>query len=159
MTRILTETPLWVWPLFVLLVVVGLRARQTREVPMFAFYCLPLLGISAVSAVMALNAGLLVWGAFALAYAMGAVAGYRVQGRWVLGRRGRMVCLAGESLTLSMMMLVFGASFVGGFLEAAAPQVYAGAFFQACFAAVVAVSSGSFAGRALRVGRSAPQML
>jgi uncharacterized membrane protein len=94
-----------------------------------------------------------VWGVFALAYGIGAWGGYLVQQRWVLGRTGLMVRLAGESLTLSMMMLVFGANFVGGFLEAVAPEVQGSAVFAMLFATVLALSSGSFAGRAVRVAR------
>lgn len=115
------------------------------------FYGLPFLGISALSAVAGLGAGPLVWGAFLLAYIVGVRGGYLVQRKWLLGREGRRVRLAGESLTLSMMMLVFGASFVGGFLQSAAPAVYDSVWFGVIFAAVLGVSSGSFTGRAVRV--------
>ena len=158
MSAILTETPVWVWPLFILLVVLGLRARHERMVPIALFYTLPLLGLSALNAVSGLSAGTAIWAVFAAAYGVGAYGGYLVQRHWVLGRVGTKVRLSGESLTLTMMMLVFGANFVGGFLEAVAPQVYAGTLFQGIFAAVVAVSSGSFAGRALRVWRGVPQV-
>ena len=158
MSAILTETPVWVWPLFILLVVLGLRARHERMVPIALFYTLPLLGLSALNAVSGLSAGTAIWAVFAAAYGVGAYGGYLVQRHWVLGRVGTKVRLSGESLTLTMMMLVFGANFVGGFLEAVAPQIYAGPLFQGIFATVVAVSSGSFAGRALRVWRGVPQV-
>lgn len=79
--------------------------------------------------------------------------GYLVQCQWVLGREGRKVRLAGESLTLTMMMLVFGANFVGGFLQSVGPNIYSSIWFGAIFAVVLGVSSGSFTGRALRVWR------
>lgn len=151
MSAIITGTPVWVWPLFILLVVLGLRARHERSVPSGLFYALPLLGLSALNAVFGLSAGPLIWAVFAAAYGAGSYGGYLVQRRWTLGREGARVRLAGENLTLTMMMLVFGTNFVGGFLEAVTPQVYAGLSFQMIFAAVVALSSGSFAGRAVRV--------
>ncbi len=153
MSAIITETPFWVWPLFLLLLAVGLRARHERFVPVGLFYGLPLLGLSALNAVLGLSAPPLIWAIFAFAYAGGVYGGYSIQGRWILGRDNARVRLAGESLTLTMMMLVFGANFVGGFLEAVSPQVHGGTLFQVVFAAVVALSSGSFAGRALRVWR------
>lgn len=153
MSAIITGTPIWVWPLFILLLVLGLRARHERMVPIGLFYALPLLGLSALSAVAGLSAGPFIWLVFAAAYAAGTYGGHLVQRHWVLGREGHKVRLAGESLTLIMMLLVFGANFVGGFLEAVAPQIYAGSMFQIIFAAVVALSSGSFTGRALRVWR------
>lgn len=155
MSAIITGTPIWVWPLFILLLVLGLRARHERMVPIGMFYALPLLGLSALNAVMGLKAGPLIWLAFAVAYGAGTYGGYLVQRHWVLGREGHKVQLAGEYLTLTMMMLVFGANFVGGFLEAVTPQIYAGVLFQVIFASVVALSSGSFAGRALRVWKDA----
>lgn len=154
MTQILNGTPVWVWPLFIALLVVGLRARHARQVPVALLYGLPLMGLSGVSAVAGLSAGLAVWGVFALFYLLGCSGGYAVQQCWILGRSGRMVYLAGESLTLVMIMCVFLANFVGGFLQAVAPQIYGGLVFQILFAAVVAVSSGSFAGRALRVAKA-----
>ncbi|WP_298857409.1 hypothetical protein [uncultured Sulfitobacter sp.] len=155
MSAVLTGTPIWVWPLFILLVILGLRARHERLVPIIMFYALPLLGLSALNAVVGLSAGPPIWVVFALSYGAGIYGGYLIQRGWVLGREGRRVRLAGESLTLTMLMLVFGANFVGGFLEAVAPQVYGSNGFQIIFAAVVALSSGSFAGRALRVWKEA----
>ncbi len=157
MSALITQTPIWVWPLFILLVVLGLRARHKRLVPIAMFYALPLLGFSALNAVYGLGAGPSIWVIFAAAYGAGIYGGYLVQRQWILGRDGHRVLLAGESLTLTMMMLVFGASFVGGFLEAVAPQTYSSLGFQVIFASVVALSSGSFAGRALRVWRGVPQ--
>lgn len=151
MSALFTGTPIWVGPLFILLLVLGLRARHARMVPVVLFYALPLLGLSALNAVVEVSAGSAVWAVFISAYVMGIAGGYRVQRRWVLGRAGRCVHLAAENLTLVMMMCVFGANFVAGFLAAVAPQVYAGSAFAVVFTAIVALSSGSFAGRALRV--------
>ena len=55
MSAIITETPVWVWPLFLLLLAVGLRARHERFVPVGLFYGLPLLGLSALNAVLGLS--------------------------------------------------------------------------------------------------------
>tara|TARA_B110000977_G_C11051607_1_gene482558 strand:- start:1765 stop:2037 length:273 start_codon:yes stop_codon:yes gene_type:complete len=71
MSEILTGTPLWVWPLFILLVVLGLRARHERMVPIVMFYALPLLGLSALNAVAGLSAGAVIWVVFVLAYGAG----------------------------------------------------------------------------------------
>lgn len=59
--------------------------------------------------------------------------------------------LAGENLTLCVMMLVFWANFAGGFMRAVVPDAYACPVFHVIFAALLAASCGSFAGRALRV--------
>jgi hypothetical protein len=71
----------------------------------------------------------------------------------LLGREGRRVRLKGESLTLLVMMVVFWANFAGGLTQAIAPQIYNDTGFHAVFAFILALSTGSFAGRALRVWR------
>jgi len=76
-----------------------------------------------------------------------------VQRRWLLGREASRVRLAGESLTLSVMMLVFWANFAGGVMRAVAPQTYGNPVFHIIFAGLLAASCGSFAGRALRIWR------
>lgn len=151
MSGLVTGTPIWVWPLLVVLLVVGLRARHEREVPALLVYLLPLLGLSALRSVAGLGPVLAVWGIFALAYGAGVMGGYRMQGRFVLARAGRRVRLAGETVTLALMMLIFAANFSAGFMKAVAPAVYGNSLFHAGFAVVVALASGSFAGRAIRV--------
>ena len=79
MSELITQTPIWVWPLFILLVVLGLRARRERLVPLAMFYALPLLGFSALNAVIGLAAGPSIWVIFAVAYGAGIYGGYLVQ--------------------------------------------------------------------------------
>ncbi|MGC1505133.1 MAG: hypothetical protein WA782_13475 [Sulfitobacter sp.] len=153
MTQFLTGAPIWVWPLLALLIFVGLRARQERTAPALLIYLLPLLGLLALRSVAALPAGVWVWLVFVLFYGLGACAGHHLQSRWLLDREGRMVQLAGENLTLLVMMIVFWANFAGGVLLAVAPDVYDNSMFQAGFAAILALSAGTFAGRAFRVWR------
>ncbi|MEQ6203627.1 hypothetical protein ABMC88_11290 [Sulfitobacter sp. HNIBRBA2951] len=155
LTGIFTGAPLFVWPLLAGLVFLGLRARQARSVPVAAFYALPLMVLLGVRTTSALPAGVWIWAVFALAYGAGAVAGFLLQARWTLGREGTRVRLSGESLTLLVVMVLFWANFVSGALEAVAPAVYLHPLFQAAFAALLAMGSGSFAGRALHVLRLA----
>ena len=158
MTQIITGAPIWVWPLLALLVLLGLRARHTRSVPVVLIYTLPLLAIMPLRSTAALEAAVWIWLVFAAAFIAGAWGGYSIQGKWLLGFEGQMVRLEGESLTLIVMMVVFWANFAGGILDAVAPEVYASSSFQAPFVAIIAASSGTFGGRALRTffaGRAA----
>ena len=151
MTQIFASAPIWVWPLLAALIFVGLRARHERTVPVVLIYGLPALGVLALRSTAALPAGAALWVVFALAYGVGLWGGYVLQQRWLLRREGARVRLAGESLTLVVMMIVFGANFAGGVLQAVAPEIYGNSVFHVIFATLVAASSGSFAGRAFRV--------
>jgi hypothetical protein len=153
MTQLITGAPIWVWPLLVGLILVGMRARKPRTAPAAVLYLLPLLGILALRSVASLPAGSWIWVVFVVLYAAGVWIGYLLQGRWVLGRTGQRVQLAGENLTLVVVMLVFWANFVGGLLQAVAPHIYSNPVFHAGFAAVLALGAGTFAGRAVRVWR------
>lgn len=151
MTQLITGAPIWVWPLLALLVFAGLRARQDRTAPVALVYGLPALGFLGVRSTAALSAEGWIWLLFAVCYVFGCWGGYQLQRRWVLGREGRVVHLAGESLTLCVMMLMFWANFAGGVLQTVAPQIYGSSLFYVIFVAVLASASGSFAGRAVRV--------
>ena len=129
MSGIITGAPIWVWPLLALLVFIGLRARRTRKAPVGLVYALPLLGALALRSTAALPADGWIWLVFAAAYVSGGWGGYLLQQGWLLGREGRMVRLAGENLTLAVMMLVFWANFAGGFLRAVAPGIYGAPVF------------------------------
>lgn len=153
MTQLLTGAPLWVWPLLALLVFTGLRARQERMAPVLLIYLMPLLGLLALRSVAGLPAGGWVWLVFGVFYCAGVWAGQALQARWILERRGRMVRLAGENLTLVVVMVVFWANYASGVLMTFAPEVLGNNVFQACFTVLVALATGSFAGRALCVWR------
>lgn len=157
MAQIFTGAPIWVWPLLIVLIAVGMRARRTRFAPTALIYALPLLAIMPLRSTAELGMGLSGWAVFAVAYAAGAAGGFKAQRAWLLGFNGRMVRLAGESLTLAVMMVVFWSNFVAGFMAAVAPQLYDTLVFQGLFVAILAVASGSFAGRAAQVFVQAPR--
>ena len=154
MTQFITGAPIWVWPLLLLLVVVGLRARKRRMAPVALIYLLPLLGVMTLRSIAVMPAGLWIWLVFGTGYGAGILLGHHLQGRWLLGREGNRIDLAGETVTLATMMGVFWANFVGGTFQAVAPDVYANPAFQGAFAALLALCAGIFAGRALRVWRN-----
>ena len=57
MVQVMTGAPLWVWPLLVVLVMGGARARRNRWVPVGMVYALPLLGVLGPRTVLSLPAG------------------------------------------------------------------------------------------------------
>ncbi|MGQ3354343.1 MAG: hypothetical protein ACT6XY_08185 [Phreatobacter sp.] len=147
---ILTSTPLWVWPLFALLVFVGLTSRRERSLPMAVVFLLPAIGLVTLPTLAAMPHPGVALAAYGLAYAAGAATGYRLQGRWVLAKGDGRARLAGESLTLAGMMTLFSAKFVHGAMAAMAPAAVSGITYVATFAAVTGVAAGLFGGRALR---------
>lgn len=153
MTTLITGAPLWVWPLFVVLLLAGLRARHTREVRVVLIYALPLLGLLALRSVSAVGGGVWVWAVFAIAYGAGALAGHQMQKHWTLARAGRKVRLAGETVTLLVMMVLFWVNFAVGVLQATAPAVVTRPEFLAALCILLGGCAGTFAGRALRIWR------
>lgn len=154
MTQFLTGAPVWVWPLLVVLILVGLRARKERFAPVLLIYGMPALGLLGLRSVAALPAETWIWALFAVGYGLGCWGGYVLQRRWLLGRDGSMVQLAGEDLTLTVMMIMFWANFAVGVLQAVAPQLYGSSLFHVIFVGILACAGCSFAGRALRVWRT-----
>ena len=150
MTQILLNTPVWVWPLLAILIAVGLRARHTRIVPLWLLYVLPVLALLPLHATASLGAGGWVWAVFTVAFCAGAGGGFFLQGRWLLGRVGTKLQLAGENITLVVLMVIFFANFVLGFLTATAPALAASPMFHTVFVVVIASCGGTFSGRALR---------
>lgn len=146
--------PLWVWPLLVLLVVVGLRATRQRNTPVLPLYFLPLLGFLSLNAVSRFHAGPVIWLVFAGAYGLGAWLGFGFQGKVLLEKTGNRVTLRGEWLTFGLMMVLFWMNFAGGVMRAVAQDIYNGPAFQFGFAGVAGLAAGVFLGRAVRVLRS-----
>lgn len=155
-TEMLTRAPVWVWPLLVLLLAVGLRARRDRESPVLPIYLMPLMGILTLVAVLRLEPGLPVWLVFGLAWALGLGAGYRLQGGLTLARRPGRVTMRGEWMTLAVLMAVFWTAFGWNVAMAVAPLVTALIGVQMAWVALAGALSASLAGRALRVALTRP---
>lgn len=150
---VVTGAPVWVWPLLAGLLALGLHAGRDRESPVLPFYLLPLLGVSSLATAAGMSGGWPVWLGFGAAYAVGALAGYRAQGRWVRGRMPGRVALRGEWVTLSAIMLLFWSAFGWNLAAALAPQTMAALAPQLLWAVLAGVAAGSFPGRGLRVVR------
>lgn len=151
---IISNIPIWVWPLFLLLLFFGLRATKERQSPIWPLYLLPLLGLLALNTASRLDGAILVWGVFPIAYIAGVLIGYSKQKGWLLSRQGSRITLAGEWMTLVTMMIVFWMNFFAGFLKAVAPELSESNMFILVFVVLTACASGIFLGRGWYVLRN-----
>lgn len=151
---ILSNIPLWVWPLFVLLLLVGLRATRTRRAPLVLILALPLLGALSLRALSALPDPQIVWSLWPLGLLTGTLLGYRLQTRWLIARQGAWVHLRGEWLTLILTMVIFWSNFATGMAQAITAALVAGLAFQAGLALLLGGCAGTFLGRAIRTLRA-----
>lgn len=149
--HVLLGAPLWVWPLLAGLVWYGLRASKARKTSAIAVYLLPLLGAISINTVLEMPNQQLVWIAYAVAYAAGAVMGFVLQRRWLIEKSGMQVELAGEWFTLVVLMVIFWMNFANGTFSVIAPNLYANRVFLGVFALIVGAASGTFGGRAIKV--------
>jgi len=145
-----TGAPVWVWPLLALLIFVGYRSSKARSIPITLVYLLPLLGVFTLETVHSLPVPAAAWTGFGLGYILGIFVFYRWQENWLVGLEGRSVLVAGEWITLAILMVIFWANFVSETIKAISYGTYESALFGACFAAVLGFASGSFLGRSVR---------
>ncbi len=148
---IVKGVPFWVWPLLAFLVWYGLRATRDREVPVWPFYVMPLIGVLSFNAVYGLGQGNLLWLVFVLAYFFGVFWGHKAQRRLILSRGEGRVTLSGEWVTFTLLMLVFWMNFAGGVAQAIAPEFYGSFGFALAVALVGGGAGGSFLGRSIGV--------
>ncbi|MFK7902056.1 MAG: hypothetical protein AB8B49_04350 [Nitratireductor sp.] len=146
-----SNTPIWVWPLLVLLIAIGIRSSKTRYAPIALFYGLPFMGLLGLNGILRLEHVLLGIAAYALSMLLGALYGYRLQSALILGRAGNKVHLKGEWLTLVCLLLIFASNFVSGVLGATAPMIAASVWFCILFSLVVGFAGGSFVGRSFQI--------
>ena len=154
MIQFFANVPIWVFPLFILLLYLGLRARKDRSVPIFLVAALPLLGILTVRNIIALEPPIWVWWVAAISYAIGINAGVILQRNWIIARTARVVEIKGEWITLTAMMVIFTAGFVNGFLSATMPALTQTAIFLTLFTFLTCAMSGQFMGRAIATLRA-----
>lgn len=151
LNSILGGAPLWVWPLLAVLVLFGLKATRSREVPGLPIYLLPLLGLLSVNAISSLSPSGIIWGAFGAAYLVGALAGFRFQRGVISYKSVGRITLKGEWITFTILMTIFWMNFVGGVVKAVSSDTYLSIGFHMAFSSIAGLAAGSFIGHALRV--------
>lgn len=152
-----SNIPVWVLPLFLWLLFLGLRATRTRTVPIVLICALPLLGLLTVRNIASLAPPLWIVMLALAVYIFGAWLGMRAQRKWIIARHGMKLEVRGEWVTLAAMMVLFLAGFALGAATAIAPGIAANVVFAAAFCSVTALVSGQFLGRAIasfRAGQS-----
>jgi hypothetical protein len=149
-SRILAGAPVWVWPLLVLLVVLGIVASRDRTRSAVPMYFLWLPGLLSVRSVYALDAPGSVWAVFGGACLAGAWLGDRFQRRIIVAKQGAMIKVRGEWLTLGVMMVIFWMNFASGVVRAISPETVASPVYMSVFAVLAGLAAGSFSGRSLR---------
>lgn len=146
--------PIWVWMILTAIVGLGLMSMRTRQSHAALFLALPLLGLLGLKAMLSLDPAPVVWLVFALAYGGGVGLGLWAQRRWILSVESARVRLAGEPVTLILMLTLFMMNFAMGVATAIAPDIVAGPSIQIGFAAIQGAISGMFLGRSMAVFRA-----
>ncbi len=153
-----TRAPIWVWPLLLWMIWVGVKAMRARTVAIWFYWMLPFFALLSVRGRLEAAAPEVDLPVYAVAYALGLAFGYWFQGGVIVERTAKQVSVKGEPLTLVMMMAIFWMNFVSGVIEAISPDLMTSFVTIAILAAISGAVSGQFAGRALRVLR-APQSM
>lgn len=151
LTKLFTEAPIWVWPLFIFIIIIGLRTTKTREIHIGFYYALPLLGLTTISNIFAMPNTLIAAICFFASYLIAAAAAFKLQKQWILNIKQSRVRVAGEWLTFTSLMLIFGLNFIRSILEATNPNIYNSMIFIALFSSIAGLVAGSFLGRSLRI--------
>lgn len=148
---IVSNIPIFVWPLFALLVFVGLRASTTRVMPIAIFYGLPFIGLAVVPTLIRIGLSPHSLVTFIAAYSLGALFGFNIQKNLVTGVDAGRVAIKGEWLTMMTVMTIFFSNFALGTISAVKPELATNIFFLTGFLCLVGFCSGTFLGRSLRV--------
>jgi hypothetical protein len=158
MIQILLGTPIWVYPLFILTIWLGVSAARQSTRDMMALLRLPLIFLvwSIASLLMGSNTGMfaiLIWLGGA---SLGAGVGYtlfRTANLVLNAEGGRSVIVPGTWFTLIFSVTIFAINYLFGYLRATAPELLLSAPYFIMMPAISGVSSGVFVGQTAAYAR------
>lgn len=143
--------PVWVWPLLVALIALGISRMRDREMPVWRLMLLPAMLLG--SMLITLLTGSL--NGFGLA-AMAAGLGLGLAAGWMSQRRveatrldGNRVLVRGEMVSLIAILVIFASRFANGALAGIAPHLLESPGVAELFVAVPVMCAGVMAARAL----------
>ena len=149
-----TRAPIWVWPLLIWMIWEGVSAMRRRSVAIWVFWMLPFFALISVRGRLEAASPEIDLPVYFALYALGVALGHRFQGRVLVERGARQVVVEGEALTLITLMVIFWMNFTRGVIEAISPDLLVDPRMIAALAGISGLTSGQFAGRALRVLRA-----
>ena len=157
LSQILTNTPKWVFVLFVVLLALGIVQFRTRTMPLRRVIIMPIvflaLSLSGVVTAFGWSAEPLVaWAAGYMLIAWLMVQGLPSQGH-SYDATTRKFTVAGSSLPLALMMGIFFLKYFVGVSKGIHADFTEQAFFPIGIALLYGAFSGAFAGRAWRLIR------
>jgi hypothetical protein len=147
----LSHTPIWVYPLFVFLILRGLRSLRPREVTLGALAIIPglfmIAGLATLASRFAVTAS--VYGAWLVALAVGAGLGWLLlHRRHIAVDRARGVLLRPADYTILPLILAsFAAKYAFGTLSFIHPDLVHQASFGMIQGAIYGFFSGIFVGK------------
>ena len=148
MATLVSNIPLWVYPLFLGLLWLGLRATRDRSVSLLLMLALPLLGLLGLNRAWSLTAADTAVTGFVVAMMLGAGIGFMLQRRWIIAHEGTRLRVRGEWVTLLSMMSMFLLSFATGMMQGVGLTAVETVGFAAVYGACAGAISGVFLGRA-----------
>lgn len=157
--EILRRTPVWVWPLFVLLLYLGYTQTRTRPVPAARIAVLPVLmpGLSIAGMLSVFGANAIALGCW-LAALLATAASMRAIGapRGVTySPDARSFTVPGSWWPLALIMAIFFTRYAVTVALAMNPSLSQLALFAVAVSVTYGLPSGFFIGRALNIWRSA----
>lgn len=148
---VFANAPIWVWPLFFVLLGIGIFSSKERDSSAIPYLFYPAFGLTALGSIGDLAVQPLGWQVFTGGYIVAIFAAFVWQDRLVIEKTGWHLRLKGEWGTLLILMTIFLSNFVAGTLNVVASEFAATPGFVVGFAAIIGACSGSFTGRAIRV--------
>lgn len=153
--QIVSGAPVWVWPLLVALIALGVSRMRDRDMALWRLLLLPVImaGLSVFTAVVMMVGSQFTGLSLAAAMA-GAVAG-TLAGWWSLRNspaiflEGNRVRVKGEVVSMIAIVVIFVARFAFGAMSAISPDLAQTPAISALFAAVPLFCSALMAARAL----------
>jgi hypothetical protein len=165
LTQAILNTPPWVWLLFAFLMFLGVRALKPSTTSLPRLAILPAVffvwGVYGVIAAYGVHASSIA--AWLAAFVIGVGCGTLLARTTTLeaDRTNGRVRVAGGPSTLILILVIFAAKYVFGFLHATQPALFADARWWVSEIALSGALAGMFAGRLVglwRAHRSGPQV-
>jgi hypothetical protein len=163
MLQIFQKAPFWVWPLFLVLIALGLRQARSRSVPpqpviVISTAMLCLSGYGVISAFQGSAVALMAWAGMLSLTLLGCQKMGYPQG-WQFDAQARRMHVPGSWLPMALYLAIFSIKFAVGAALAIQPSLAQKAQFALPVSTLYGLLSGIFAARALhalRLTRKSP---
>ena len=153
-SNIIINTPIWVWPLFIFLIFIGLKCTKTRVIKLSFLYIMPSVYLAlSLRNIITIDANIIIFAGWLGGILCASYIGWQLHHNVIISadHKNKLIRLPGEWMTFGLIIVYFSIRYYYGYKTNITPEITKDIQFMSMINIIFGAATGLFFGRAIRI--------